>query len=665
MNTLIRATLLAFAAFASCTANAQQAPDQVKLAPPPIADFFENPSYSDPELSPDAKYIAIRIGKHGMRDRLAVLELATNKATIVAGFSDVDIGRYQWVNSQRLVFTTTDREAAQGDRHDPPSLYAVNRDGGKQLQLAGRSPSPALLPWRTSLFSQAGRQDTENVYAQCPVYDNTGELERIDLLQLNTLTGRSKIYKAPPGVRDWLLDQTGEPRIAITLVADKKSILYNEPGTDEWRPLLSYAIYTHANEDAFAPLAFGPDGTFYVTTTLGKDKLSVHTFDVHTGQISKEPVFSLKDYDFQGALVFGKQKLLGIHYLNDAASTVWFDRDMKAVQQKVDALLPATINRIAVAARPETPFVVVASHSDIQPRFFSLFDTSSGSLNRVGETYPTIRPEQMGQKDLIHYTARDGLDIPAWLTLPHGLDQNTARNLPMVVLVHGGPWIRGGAWEWDPEVQFLASRGYAVLEPEFRGSTGYGTRHFQAGWKQWGLAMQNDVADGTRWAIGQGIAQPRRICIAGASYGGYATLMGLVNDPELYRCGIDWVGVTDIDALYSGSWIYYSDTPENWKKYGVRDLVGDQVKDAAQLRATSPLRQAARITQPLLLAYGGFDHRVPPDQGKNFRDAVRVNNPDVEWVLYPAEGHGWALPSTRVDFWSRVEKFLARNIGTP
>jgi dipeptidyl aminopeptidase/acylaminoacyl peptidase len=176
--------------------------------------------------------------------------------------------------------------------------------------------------------------------------------------------------------------------------------------------------------------------------------------------------------------------------------------------------------------------------------------------------------------------------------------------------------------------------------------------------------MQDDLADGARWAIAQGIADPKRICIAGASYGGYATLMGLARDPALYRCGVAWAGVTDIDLMYSGTWYEDSDLPDEYKSYGMPVLVGDQVKDAAQLKATSPLAQAARITQPLLLAYGGADRRVPLFHGTRFRDAVRRTNHQVVWIEYPEEGHGWWLPKNRIDFWTRVEKFLDKHIGT-
>jgi dipeptidyl aminopeptidase/acylaminoacyl peptidase len=197
-----------------------------------------------------------------------------------------------------------------------------------------------------------------------------------------------------------------------------------------------------------------------------------------------------------------------------------------------------------------------------------------------------------------------------------------------------------------------------VLEPEFRGSTGFGLKHFKAGWKQWGLAMQDDVADATQWAIQKGIADPKRTCIAGASYGGYATLMGLARDPQLYRCGIDWIGVTDLDLMYSSRW---SDMTDAAREYGMPLLMGDRERDAKQLAETSPVNLASRIKQPLLMAYGDSDRRVPIQHGARLRDALAPHNKNVEWVVYADEGHGWWLESTKVDFWTRVERFLEKN----
>jgi dipeptidyl aminopeptidase/acylaminoacyl peptidase len=349
-----------------------------------------------------------------------------------------------------------------------------------------------------------------------------------------------------------------------------------------------------------------------------------------------------------------------VRFTTDAAGVSWFDPAMKAAQEAVDKLLPGRVNWLDVPARAETPFMLIDSWSDRQPHSYLLYNRETGKLRAIGQAHPAIDAARMAALEMVRIKARDGLSIPTWLTVPN---DSKGKQLPMVVMVHGGPYVRGYQWSWNPEAQFLASRGYVVLQPEFRGSRGFGSRHFRAGWKQWGLAMQDDIADATRWAIAQGIADPKRICIAGASYGGYATLMGLIKDPDLYRCGVNWVGVTDIKLLYTGHWSADSDTSDMYKRYGMPALVGDLDQDADQLAATSPLVQAARINQPLLMAYGGVDKRVPVYHGRKFYDAVKATNKNVELVVYENEAHGWSLVKTRVDFWTRVEKFLQKNIG--
>jgi prolyl oligopeptidase PreP (S9A serine peptidase family) len=491
-----------------------------------------------------------------------------------------------------------------------------------------------------------------------PVYDTGGEHRYTSLIKLDTRTGKTETVPRPtPRVDSWWLDHKGEPRLAGATHEGTSTLYYREPESGEWRLLTSFKILGDS-PNAFSPVGFGPDGTLYVIAFNGRDTQGLYTFDLKAGKINPEPVLLTKGYDFSGGLVTSRTKVLGARFTTDATSEEWFDPGMKALQDKLDKLLPATINLVTVPAS-DSPWVLVTSYSDAIPASYTLYNTQTGQLNQIGSSRPAVDPKLMGRQKMVTYKARDGLEIPALLTLPRG----ASKNLPMVVLVHGGPWVSGATWGWNPDTQFLASRGYAVLEPAFRGSTGYGSRHFKAGWKQWGLAMQNDVADGTRWAIAQGYADAKRICIAGASYGGYATLMGLVNDPDLFKCGIDWVGVTDINLLYKGSWNDWSDTSDEAKRYSMPEMVGDPVKDAAQFKATSPIEQAARITQPLLLAYGGSDHRVPVYHGKQFYDAVIKTNKNVEWIEYPEEGHGWRLPKNSVDFWGRVEKFLDKNIG--
>lgn len=336
---------------------------------------------------------------------------------------------------------------------------------------------------------------------------------------------------------------------------------------------------------------------------------------------------------------------------------------MKALQQEVDAQLSDTVNMITPPRRGQGPFVLVESYSDVRPLTYLLYNTSTKAFKKIGSTHPGVVPGKMGRQRTIRYKARDGLQIEALLTLPPG---GATGRLPLVVLAHDGPFLRGRAWGWNAETQFLASRGYAVLEPSFRGTTGLGAVHFQAGWKQLGLKMQHDLADGAGWAVAEGIADSERVCIAGGGgYGGYATLMGLANDPAVYRCGISWLGSTDINTFYERSYGFVFGRGIQAGNATIQYLVGDRVKDAEQLKATSPLLLAARIKQPLLMAFGERDRRVPLYVAKRFTDAVKPHNPGLEDVVYFGEAHGWNMIDTRFAFWTRVEEFLQRHIGKP
>jgi len=227
-------------------------------------------------------------------------------------------------------------------------------------------------------------------------------------------------------------------------------------------------------------------------------------------------------------------------------------------------------------------------------------------------------------------------------------------------VVHGGPWAHGETWQFDPEAQFLASRGYAVLQPNFRGSTGYGWKHYQSSFGQWGLTMQDDVSDGVRWAVKEGIADAKRVCIYGASYGGYATMMGLAKDPDLYRCGIDYVGVTDLNLFLTMTWADYAYS--DFAAFSAKEMVGDPSKDAERLRATSPVNLAARIKAPVLMAYGSEDVRVPVEHGTRMRDALEKVGQKPQWILAEGEGHGFRDPRNQEMFYGAMEKFLAENL---
>jgi dipeptidyl aminopeptidase/acylaminoacyl peptidase len=304
--------------------------------------------------------------------------------------------------------------------------------------------------------------------------------------------------------------------------------------------------------------------------------------------------------------------------------------------------------------------VLIHSWSDRDPGDWIVYTAADQRWRLFARARTAIDPARMATLDFERFAARDGRSIPVWVTRPAASVAPRDRPLPTVVLVHGGPWVRGGHWRWDAQAQFLASRGYLVIEPEFRGSTGYGQDHFQAGWKQWGQAMQDDLADALLWAVAKGLSDPRRACIAGASYGGYATLMGLVRHGEQFRCGAAWVAPTDLRLLYR--WSNASDSIEEWRRYSNPQLIGDPETERAMLEAHSPVLRAADIRRPVLLAMGSSDRRVPLEHGQAMRDALRKAQRPLEWVVYPDEGHGWAKLENRLDFYRRLERFLAEHL---
>jgi dipeptidyl aminopeptidase/acylaminoacyl peptidase len=626
-----------------------------RSAPVPLSAFFDNPAMKSAKLSPDGRHVAVSVAKPLGRISLVTIDVESGEMKLVAANADSDVAFFHWISNQRLVYTLTDLHRAQGELFLWPGLFAANYDGSQPTRLIGQGGGNysyyqlSKLPVDTYLAGQWGAQDSEFVYVQVGG----------DLMRLDTLTGKATKTERPRNNDYWLVDRKGVPRIAFASKDNQQSIYYRERDGEPWELLARQALYGVG--DFLKPRFFGPDGELYVTSGLDGAE-ALFRYDVTKQERSEKPVISTPGYDFRGWMIANDQKILGFAYEIDASGIYWVDERMKAIQQQVDAILPGTNNMIAVARRSQNDAVLVTSGSDVQPPVYSLYHTKTGKLTILGRSHPAIVADQMSHKIMVRYKARDDLEIPAYLTLPRGQQGKPA---PMVVLVHGGPYLRGVSWDWDPESQFLASRGYAVLEPEFRGSKGYGLKHFMAGWKQWGLKMQDDIADGARWAIAQGHADPQRICIAGASYGGYATLMGLINDPDLYKCGISWMAVTDIPMLSKGHWSSDVEMDEVYKQYSFPVLVGDLEKDAAQLKATSPLQQAARVTQPLLLAHGEVDQNVPMIHGSLFHDEVRKTNRNVEWVWYEEEGHGWRLVKNRLDFWGRVERFLEKNIGKP
>ncbi|HEY8880550.1 MAG TPA: prolyl oligopeptidase family serine peptidase [Roseateles sp.] len=642
-------------------------------APPPAEVFFKDADIVEAVLSPSGRRLALTSAKGAPRIGLVVMDMAPGgQMQRVAQFGDGDVTQVRWVNEDRLVFSVMDLSDGSGRPHGAPGLFGVNADGKQFRQLVRRMGKPFItnggsddrvLDWNHVLLRvprpQAGQPNEEVLMAEFALSED----HTLSPLWLNTRTGRTRSvsFDEPKFTVGWLTDDQAEPRVALTLHKGRQAAYWRAPGSKDWVQLYEADLF-HA---PFAPNSVDNAGNLYVTRNDGPQGYQVLArYDFAAKAPEAKPLVVTPGFDFAGSLITdGSGGARGVRVTVDGETTVWFDETLKALQAQADRLFPGRINHISCSRCGQPDMVaLVRSSSDRDPGRLWFYRAQPPEGEKpwatLGRMRGDVKPEQMAAMDLQRFKARDGREIPVWITK----SPEAKGPLPAVVLVHGGPWLRGSNWGWHPMAQFLASRGYAVIEPEMRGSTGYGDAHFKAGFKQWGQAMQDDVADALKWAQASGLASDKA-CIAGASYGGYSTLMGLVKDADLYRCGVAWVAVTDLDLLLRGSWWIKDDTSGAARQYALPEMIGDPDKDAALIAANSPVRQAARIKAPLLLAFGEADLRVPLAHGERLRKAMREAGNEPVWVTYPGEGHGFAVLKNRVDFAERMEAFLAKHLS--
>jgi acetyl esterase/lipase len=639
------------------------------VAAPPVEAFFGEPTVAMATLSPKGNYVAYLYTDAQRKQRVIVRSTRNfDDATVTAQSrgEDAPITAIHWVNENRLTFTVKDmRVEFEGNLDE----FAADRDGGNLQHLISgnwrhrQETTGSHLKTRvlTAAYGYYGptHDGSDDIIVEKYLWNNLDrQPESSRLYRLNTRTRiLSDLFEGsqPGKVRAWVLDADDAPRIAYSSDKGRCILSYREKDGKEWKEVSNTDCYKEAR---FHPAFFDSRNTLYVTAGY-KGTTALYTFDIAKRERAKEPLIVLDGFDFAGSpeMDHAARMLLGVHFQSDARSTVWFDPAMKEAQRKIDALVPGMSNQVTCGMEcRDTPALLIRSSSDRQPMQYLIYTPATNAIVSLGSTHPDIQRKDMGIRDFHRIEARDGLKIPTYVTMPPG---KTKGPLPTVMLVHGGPWVRGGSWEWDAQAQFLASRGYVVLQPEFRGSLGFGFAHFRAGWQQWGRTMQDDLADTAQWAIRQGLADPKRIAIMGGSYGGYATLMGLIRNPELFRAGIDYFGVSDIDLMFTSA---QGDFSENHIRYDMRTLIGDPDKDAEVLRQNSPVALAGKLTQPLMIAHGSEDRRVPIAHAERLRRALSEHNRKVDWVVYANEGHGLRHENNRIDFWKRVEQFLVTNL---
>ena len=648
-------------------ASAVALPAAAADEPIALATFFRNDDISAARLSPSGRFLALSVVATSGRTVLAVVAVDSDKPpVVVASAPAADIRTFRWVSDERLVYTVIDLQEAGRDQSFGPGLFSVKRDGTEARQLirvrndafstGTNLVDRVLTPNHRLLF--VPRVVGNDVIVGQYRFDNLGKLLSILPKRLDVATGQAAplVLGLPGSAQGWVFDAAGEPRAVMTRADGIYEVLWRDKEHDSWKSLLKAPALTAPWE----PIAVDGADRLYIAKLPAESTAVLSRFDFVSGAPESAPLVATPGFDFRGELLFDDdgKRVVGVRVETDAETTVWFDDERKKLQALADARFPGHINRIECRRCTQDGAMLVSSYSDRDPGTFTVYRLATTTWTTIGRVRRSVDSRQMATLDLHRIKARDGLDLPVWVTTPR---EKAAAPRAGVVLVHGGPWLRGTDWSWNADAQFLASRGYVVIEPEYRGSTGYGLDHFRAGWKGWGTTMQDDVADAVRWAVAKGLVDAKRVCIAGGSYGGYATLMGTIRYPDLYRCGVAWVAVTDPRLLFEQSWA--NDISREAQQYSLPMLIGDPVTEQAMLKAATPVERAAEIKVPILMAFGREDKRVPLEHGSKMRAAMRATGNEPEYVIYPGEGHGWLKVENRIDFWQRVEKFLAKNLN--
>ena len=622
----------------------------------PIEDFAKPALVSQAKLSPDGQYVAFLREYEGrtmlfltdLKQRtLSRVEPADAKHTFVSK----DIREFDWVSERRLVFPTIIWD------HFIAGVSAVDRDGRQWKTISGGESN---TPNEDRLFAHTiihRFDDRDQNILMLDLHEAQGK-ERIypDVVKVSTLTGHyATVAKNPGNVVGWGADQAGCVRVGITMEGLKYGTIYREREDAAWRSFPPLG----AERGRIRPLGFGGSNqTLYVAALSPRKRWAVYPYDPTNGTLG-DVLIDDPEYDINVPLVDSvltkrTTGVAGVYYVAEKPQVRWFDPGDAARQRAIDRAFPATFNLITSRSRDDNRLLLLA-YSDRDPGTYFLFDRADNSLTLVGTRMGWIKPDRMAPMDPIQYPARDGLLIHGYVTYPPGAPQ---RNLPLVVMPHGGPWVRD-VWGFDPLVQMLASRGYAVLQMNYRGSTGYGEEFHDKGRREVGRAIQDDIEDGTRWAISQGLADPKRIAIVGASYGGYSALFALGHNPDLYRCGISLAGVTDWLKIYeTRADPEYQITRQYWI-----EQIGDPSTDESFLRSISPVNFADKITAPVLIIQGKEDHIVPLKQARAMLAALEKAGRKPQSLFLADEGHGIRGSAARLEEFKCIEAFLAKNLA--
>lgn len=596
----------------------------------PLRDFFRNPEQSRFQVSPDGNSISF-MQPYKNRMNVFVQPRAGGPVVRLTSETERDVAGYFWKGSRRIVYV----KDFKGDENY--HVVSVNIDGSNLVDL---TPFDKV---RAEIIDDLYDRDDEMIVAMNKRNPEVFDVYRVDL-NTKELT---LIAENPGNVTNWVTDHAGRVRLAITSDGVNTSILHR---ADE-SAAFETAITTNFKQQ-IAPLFFDFDNKLlFAASNINRDRTAIVRLDPATAK-EESVIFEHPEVDVADLSWSRKRKVYtAAQFVTWKRERKFFDAEIKAIFDDLERQLPGYEIDLQSSNKNEDIFVV-AAWSDRTQGVRYLYEAATKKLTKLAEIAPWLDEDQLTEMKPITYQARDGLTIHGYLTLPRG----GGRNLPLIVHPHGGPWARD-VWGYNPEVQFLANRGYAILQMNFRGSTGYGRAFWEASFKEWGKTMQNDVSDGVKFVVEQGIADPKRVGIYGGSYGGYTVLAGLAFTPELYACGIDYVGVSNL-------FTFLKTIPPYWKPLldMFYEMVGNPEKDKELLAAASPVMHADNIRAPLFIAQGAQDPRVNVDESDQMVAALKKHGIPVEYMVKDNEGHGFHNEENRFEFYEAMEAFLEKHL---
>lgn len=615
--------------FALLTAQISFSKDDI-----PLRDFFKNPDSTNYQISPDGKWISY-LKPYERRMNIHIKENKDGAQEVrLTGSTDRDIVNYFWKGGSHIIYT---RDFG-GDENF--HIFTVDIQSKTEKDVTNYPSTRAEI-----IDPMDNIKDDEIVISH-----NMRDKKVFDVFRLNIKTGKlTPLAQNPGSITGWLTDHAGRLRIAVESEGINYNILYRDSEAQKFSKILTYSF-----KESFQPLFFTFDNkNLYAASNLNRDKESIVEFDIKSKKETKI-IYQHPDVDVSVAMYSRKRKVLtSARFMTWKTMAQFFDPVMEGYYNKVAEKLIGKEVRFVSATKNEDVFII-RSISDKSLGAFYLYDANRDELKLLARVAPWLDEEKLNSTKPISYQSRDGLTINGYLTLPK---DKKPKNLPVVINPHGGPWARD-VWGYNAQVQFLANRGYGVLQMNFRGSTGYGKSFLQASYKQWGLKMQDDITDGVKWLIQEGLADADKICIYGGSYGGYATLSGLVKEPKLFACGIDYVGVSNLFTFMNTIPPYW--TTELEKFY---EMVGHPEKDKAQFTATSPALNADKIRVPLLVVQGAKDPRVNKAESDQMVQALEKRGVKVQYIVKDNEGHGFRNEENRFEFYEAMEVFLKKHIG--